>query len=161
MASSYAWKGGGSGHRGPGGTIWIWSSKNSLELHGASQAWAQVGVVVFYTTRVAYGSETLSENDLSRAEQSLYRIRQELAAKRDEANRAPPTPSKGWMGRFFTADQGIGAELDGLQAMERQMARSLKQLKKRKVSSTSSVTLAASLKAGSTRVQQNITRPGL
>jgi hypothetical protein len=65
------------------------------------------------------------------------------------------------MGRFFTADQGIGAELDGLQAMERQMARSLKQLKKRKVSSTSSVTLAASLKAGSTRVQQNITRPGL
>jgi hypothetical protein len=86
-----------------------------------------------YPTHSAQCSEMLSENDVSRAEQSLYRIRQELAVKRDEANRAPPTPSKGWMGRFFTADQGIGAELDGLQAMERQMARSLKQLKKRKV----------------------------
>lgn len=107
-----------------------------MEFYGASQAWPQVCQTRWVRpSSVLTLSETLSENDVTRAEQSLYRIRQELAAKRDEANRAPPTPSKGWMGRFFTADQGIGAELDGLQAMERQMARSLKQLKKRKVSS--------------------------
>jgi hypothetical protein len=66
-----------------------------------------------------------------RAEQSLARTRQELAAKEDEMTRTS-TPSKSWVGKLLKTS-GNELELDGLRTLERQMARSLNTMRKRKV----------------------------
>lgn len=73
-------------------------------------------------------SIAVTDHDIARAEQSLYRVQQDLAVKKDL-----PVPAKSWVGRIFAPGQT--AEVDGLKAMERQMARSLKVLRKRKVRS--------------------------
>ena len=55
---------------------------------------------------------SLSDNDIIQAERSLYRVRHDLVAKREEISRQnvsqEATGSGGWMGRVFgsKADQG-------------------------------------------------------
>ncbi|KAK4685669.1 hypothetical protein P7C73_g4469, partial [Tremellales sp. Uapishka_1] len=103
------------------------------------------------------GSRLLSDNDILQAERSLYRVRHDMVGKREDmsriANQSPNggESSSGWMGRVFgNGDQGMSfgnggdvayvvietaslqAELRGLQAMERQVARSLSAMKARK-----------------------------
>ena len=108
----------------------LWSRPHCLELFGALQIWQDVSP----SRKLAYRSEALGEHDLLRSEQSLFRIRQELVAKQEEIDRTAPIPAKGWIGRVFgSSDSGLAGEMAGLQAMERQMARSLSALKKRKV----------------------------
>jgi hypothetical protein len=98
-------------------------------------------------------SSSLSDTDIIQAERSLYRVRHDLVAKREEMSRvsAQSEPaSGGWMGRVFgsKADQGMSdrlnatdeaevsslqAELAGLRAMESQVARSISAMKVKKV----------------------------
>nr|WVH01961.1 golgi pH regulator [Naematelia aurantialba] len=87
------------------------------------------------------GTRPLTDNDVLQAERSLYRVRQELVTKRDELGRIsggqPGSPSRGWMGKVFTNkdDQqaaSLRAELEGLEAMERQVARSMSAMKLRR-----------------------------
>ncbi|ORY32871.1 Abscisic acid G-protein coupled receptor-domain-containing protein [Naematelia encephala] len=87
------------------------------------------------------GTRPLTDNDLLQAERSLYRVRQELVTKRDELSRTgggqPGSPSRGWMGKVFANkdDQqaaALRAELEGLEAMERQVARSMSAMKLRR-----------------------------
>ncbi|RXK39301.1 hypothetical protein M231_03380 [Tremella mesenterica] len=114
-----------------------------------------LGVVVlgglsgFGAVRTAWGffehasgarSRPVTDSDLLQAERSLYRVRHELIAKREELNRlaVPSTPGgSSWMGRVFGSreDQesaSVRAELSGLQAMERQVSRSATAMKLRK-----------------------------
>ncbi|KAK8864574.1 hypothetical protein IAR55_001824 [Kwoniella newhampshirensis] len=95
-----------------------------------------------YFEHINAGSRSLTDNDILKAERSLYRVRQDIITKKEELNRvlAPSgisTPSKGWMGRMF-GSQGdneaasLQAELDGLKAMESQVSKSLKAMKLRK-----------------------------
>lgn len=56
-------------------------------------------------------SSSLSDNDIIQAERSLYRVRHDLVAKREEISRqnvSQDSGNGGWMGRVFgsKADQG-------------------------------------------------------
>lgn len=67
----------------------------------------------------------LSDHDILQAERSLYRVRHDLVAKREEYNRltASERESNGWMGRVFgsKADQGESrlAEIEGFMLIGR------------------------------------------
>jgi hypothetical protein len=60
---------------------------------------------------MALMGRSLSDNDIIQAERSLYRVRHDLVAKREEISRqsvAQESGNGGWMGRVFgsKADQG-------------------------------------------------------
>ncbi len=63
-------------------------------------------------------SRSLSDNDILQAERSLYRVRHDLVAKRDEMGRLGPSnggfSGRGWMGKVFGGeeDQRRSAEHD-------------------------------------------------
>ncbi|KAL7421922.1 hypothetical protein Q5752_003694 [Cryptotrichosporon argae] len=104
----------------------------------------------FFEHAAGAGSKQVTDNDVLQAERSLYRVRHDLVAKRDELNRmAVPTAAaaagggagadagSGWMGRVFgsKADQDVAAtqaEIRGLKEMEAQVSRSLAAMKLRK-----------------------------
>ncbi|CAD6587813.1 MAG: hypothetical protein TREMPRED_004862, partial [Tremellales sp. Tagirdzhanova-0007] len=88
---------------------------------------------------VGKSSRALTDNDVLQAERSLYRVRQDLVAKREELGRLGATDAgsasgRGWIGRVFGGkeDQAVQAELLGLQAIESQVSRSLLAMKARK-----------------------------
>jgi hypothetical protein len=54
-------------------------------------------------------SRQLDDLDLLQAERSLYRVRHDLVARREECSQVPSTPStpsRNWMSRMFTGDRG-------------------------------------------------------
>jgi hypothetical protein len=105
-----------------------------------------------YLEQAAGGGHKISDADVLQAERSLYRVRQDLVAKRDELNRlASALPERaGWMGGVFGGKGGqrecvlhgpelmteaaaARAELQGLQAMEVELTRSLAGMKAKQV----------------------------
>ncbi|KAL1411436.1 hypothetical protein Q8F55_002392 [Vanrija albida] len=87
------------------------------------------------------GRPPVTDADVLQAERSLYRIRHDIVAKREEIARvsssdASATSGGGWMTRVFgsKADQeanSLRSELQGLQLMESDVMRSLSSLKAR------------------------------
>ena len=58
-------------------------------------------------------SRALTDHDILQAERSLYRVRQDLVAKRDELGRLGATDAgsasgRGWMGRVFGGKEDQG-----------------------------------------------------
>ena len=110
MASLKSWSSGRLGRGGLGRIVRFWSSKDSFKLLRADprRFW------VSPSCGVEADDRSLSDTDIIQAERSLYRVRQDIVAKREEMGRISShqepsgSGSGGWMGKVFgsKADQG-------------------------------------------------------
>ena len=109
-----------SGPEGWEGEGWLAPSLGRLIVLGV----VVLGVLSgFGAVRTAWGffehasgvaGRSLTDNDLLQAERSLYRVRHDLVAKREELSRitVPSTPGGGsWMGRVFGSKEDQGGLL--------------------------------------------------
>jgi hypothetical protein len=113
MASVQSWTGSRPRCGRTRRVIRVWSSKDSSQFlrTDSRRGW------VCLSGRVETDGRSLSDTDIIQAERSLYRVRQDMVAKREEMSRISihqePSGSGGWMGKVFgsKADQGMYQEV--------------------------------------------------
>lgn len=111
LARFQSWSGGRTWSCRTGCLVGVRSSSNSFELFRKHIRRDRVSHPRVTLRLVVLTGSSLSDNDIIQAERSLYRVRHELVAKREEISRQNVTQESGnggWMGRVFgsKADQG-------------------------------------------------------